>query len=104
MNQEGRAVHVGVSIVLAWLIGALLLLGLFWPSIPHSTIGWLALVVFGPLLYFLAELISEAAWSTRLGRAISHHPSFILRILAGVLVGIVVLGVSFWVSMFIVRH
>ena len=97
----GRA---ALGIVLAWLITAALLVAAFWPSLPHTAVGWLAFVVFGPLLYFTAEATSEFAWSSRAGRAISHHPSSVVRIIGGVAVVLVVGGISLAVSWFIVRH
>lgn len=97
----GRA---ALGIVLAWLIAAAFLAALFWPSMPHTAIGWLTFVTFGPFLYFVAEAISEFAWSSRAGRAISHHPSSVVRIIGGVAVVLVVGGISLAVSWFIVRH
>ena len=104
MSTQGRLSKAIVGVVVAWAVGAIVLAALFWPALPHTALGWAAFVVLGPAVYFVAEVASEAAWSSRAGRAISHHPSSLARIAGGVAVALVVFALSFGVSWFTVRH
>jgi hypothetical protein len=57
-----------------------------WPIHPSSIGGWVLFVVLGPPLFVLGLGAAEWAWSTRLGKFISEHPSRPIRIALGVVV------------------
>lgn len=83
-----------VGIAVAWLLVAGIALLTIWPSAPQSPSGWIVFFIFAPPLYVLGEALFEYLWSTRLGRAISEHPSRLVRISAGVVFGCVLLAIS----------
>lgn len=95
MSAFGRAGHVIFWGAVVWLFLAALLALQFWPHLPRSTSGWVVFIAFGPPLYVLAEGAAEWLWSTRTGRAISHHPSSAVRIFLGVIICLVV-GAAIW--------
>lgn len=86
MSTFGRASHIIFWGAIAWLCIAAFLALQFWPHLPASSSGWAAFIAFGPPLYVVAEAAAEWAWSSRAGRAISHHPSSAVRILLGVVI------------------
>ena len=69
-----------------------------WPTVPQSPVGWIVFFVFAPPLYVLGEVLFEYLWSTKLGRAISDHPSRFVRITAGVVFGCILLAIFLWVQ------
>jgi hypothetical protein len=72
---------------IGWVVAAGFLALQLWPDVPRTAKGWIAFIVLGPLLWLLAELAWEQLWATRAGKAISGHPSPMLRILIGVVIG-----------------
>jgi hypothetical protein len=87
-----------VGIAIAWLVIAGIAMLTIWPSVPQSPIGWIVFFIFAPPLYVLGEALFEYLWSTRLGRAISNHPSRLVRISTGVVFGCVLLAISVWLQ------
>jgi hypothetical protein len=83
---------------LAWLFIAGIIMLASWAALPQSAAGWGVLLVFGPPLYVLGELLSEKLWSSRVGRAVSQHPSPAVRIFLGVLIGMAALTLVWWIS------
>jgi hypothetical protein len=104
MGTQRRLGSIIIGVVVAWAFVAIVLAGMLWPHLPRTIFGWLAFAIFGPLLYFAAELFSDRAWSSRMGRMISNHPSSLVRILCGVLIGSAVLAASMGISWFITQH
>lgn len=76
-----------------WMFMAILAGLTLWPAVPSSWPGWLLLVVFGPPLYILGELVADRFWSTKAARFVSEHPSRCVRITVGVAFGLVLLAV-----------
>ena len=87
MAKGSRLFWTIASVVLIWLFLAGFALLTLWPSIPTSRGGWLLLVVIGPPLYVAGEFLAERGWSSKFGHTISEHPSRTFRIVAGVIVG-----------------
>ena len=104
MGNQRRMGSIIVGIAVMWAFGAIALAAMFWPRLPHSIVGWLAFVLFGPLLYFLAAAISDFAGTSRAVQAFSNYPSSAARIVCGVVIGAVVLAVSMGISWFITHH
>lgn len=63
---------------LAWLLIAGLLLLEMWPWLPQSQSQWILFLALGPPVYVFAQLISERAFSERIGYSIAP-PGFSLR-------------------------
>ena len=70
-----------ISVAAGWLVITALAALSLWPHIPHTAIGWAFLVIAGPPLYVLGEVVSEWAWSSRTGHSTSEHPSSVFRLL-----------------------
>jgi hypothetical protein len=92
MSTFSRASRIIFWGAIAWLFIAVLLALQLWPHLPKSSSAWAAFIAFGPPLYVLAEGAAEWAWSSRAGRAISHHPSSAVRIFLGVVICLAVGG------------
>jgi hypothetical protein len=100
MSAFGRASRVVICGAILWLFIAGLLALQVWPHLPESVSGWVAFIAFGPPLYVLIEAAAEWLWSSRSGRAISDHPSSVVRVLLGVLV-IGVVCVLVWAALWL---
>ena len=97
MAKGSRLFWTIASAVLIWLFLAGFALLTLWPSIPSSRGGWLLLVVIGPPLYVAGEFLAERGWSSKFGQTISEHPSRTFRIVAGVIVGsVLLLAILIW--------
>ena len=73
------------------------------PHIPNSYIQWLVVIVIGPPLYVLGELIIGSVFSPERGSAISSKQFSVLRIIIGVVVAAVVVALSWWLNEFLAR-
>lgn len=98
MSAFRRTSQVVLWGALLWLFIVGLLALQFWPDLPQSVSGWVALIALGPPLCILAEAAVEWLWSSRGGRAISGHPSSGVRVLFGVLV-IMLVCVLVWTAL-----
>jgi hypothetical protein len=84
----------------AWLLLTMLAAFMLWPAVPSSWPGWLLFVILAPPLYIAGELASNWFWSTRAARAVSQHPSRLVRITAGVAFGLAILTVAMVIAHF----
>lgn len=82
-----------------WLVVVGVILLELWPTRPRSVVAWGALVVLGPPLYVGANLLMERLWASRVGEAVSNSPSRTTRILIGVAIGVLWLGLLFAVTL-----
>jgi hypothetical protein len=81
-----------------WLLLVGLILLQFWPNLPRSTTQWALVIVFGPPLYLLGELVFGWLFSDRHSRAISQSTFSFLRILVALPVLLVLVGLCWWLS------
>jgi hypothetical protein len=88
---------------IAWLLLTGISIFVLLPHIPNSYIQWLVVIVIGPPLYVLGELIIGGFFSPERGNAISSKQFSALRIIIGVVVAAVVVAFSWWLTEFIAR-
>ncbi|MDP5460484.1 hypothetical protein [Alishewanella sp. SMS8] len=86
---------LGILGVVVFLIT--LLIWTFYPEIPSSFFGWAALFVIGIPAYILMEWLGEVVFSSQFFK---NRSSF-TRILLGVPVALVLIGVAFFVISFV---
>lgn len=87
------AAKASLSIAVIWLVAALIAALEFGALVPRTRMGLVGLLVFGPPLYLLGEVLSDWLWSTTPAKALAEHPSRAFRIGVGVVVGSVVLAI-----------
>ena len=88
-----------IILVAGWLAAAGLLAVLIWPWTPHTAVGWILLVVFGPPIMALGEWAVAWLGSTRLARAFAEHTNGLVRVLLGAAVGAAFIGLTIWFDM-----
>jgi hypothetical protein len=93
-----RSLRWVIYLALTWLFIASLLTLYLWPALPRSGTEWLLFLAFGPPLYILGEGVMAWFWSSRLGLAIWNHPSSVVPIFFGVVIGGVVVAFVWWAS------
>jgi hypothetical protein len=89
--QIGKLLSTIVGAALLWLFVVGIAAFALWPSLPSSWSGWIALVILGPPLYLAGEFVADRVWPTKVGRRLSEHPSRTFRIVAGVVIGFILL-------------
>jgi len=89
--------------MLAWLVAAAVLAGLFYPVVPHSRTGWLLFIGLSPPLYLLSMILANRIWSSHLWNRFSYEISSGLRIGIGVLVGCIGIVFACWASWLFTR-
>ena len=98
MELSGSFFTRVASLAILWFLLAGAALITLWPSIPSSTAGWALLVVVGPPAYVSAEYLAVRLHSSRATTVLSQHPSRSVRIVSGVIVGLVYLAILLFAS------
>lgn len=81
MSRNHALTVLGVALL--WLLIATIVALEFWPHWPKSWLGWIAMALFGPPIYILAEGGSEWLWSRS---GVEEAPA-VVRIGTGVVIG-----------------
>jgi hypothetical protein len=88
-------------IAIIWLFVAIISALTFGSLVPQNWIGALALLIFGPPIYLICEILGDWLWSTWPFRKLSESPSKTIRIVGGVAIGFAILIVVYAISTFI---
>jgi hypothetical protein len=81
MSMKHMSTVLGVALL--WLLVATVVAWEFWPHWPESWLGWIAMALFGPPVYVLAEVGSAWLWS----KSDADEVPAVMRIGVGVVIG-----------------
>jgi hypothetical protein len=87
-----------LPLALVWLLGVVLLVVAFWPTLPRTWLQWFVFILVGPPLYVLGEEFFGWLFSSRRGAAISNSGFSFRRVLIALSMLTGLITVAWWLT------